>query len=132
MAQKEKTCHKTYHTRKNPLESLRCCLSFWLAAIEAILEGKERLPDRVGVGHPGIVQEGDVTNSPTLQHAVNSAVQECSKLFIYNSQPVISFFLHDNVNTLNINGTNTTKRLCVKQKTKQFNLFRSSASVLFF
>ena len=116
MAQKEKTCHKTYHTRKNPLESLGCCLSFWLAAIEAILEGKQRLPDRVGVGHPGIVQEGDVTNSPTLQHAVNSAVQECSKLFIYNSQVVISFFLHDNVNTLNINGTHYKAAVCEANK----------------
>lgn len=62
---------KTHHAWEYLLEFVGSALRFRLPAIETVLKVKQWLTDRIGVRHFGRVDEGDVSNSPTLQ-AVNT------------------------------------------------------------
>ena len=46
-----------------------------LPAAEAVLEGEERLPDRVGEGDGAVVEEGDAADAPAQQRPSHVAAQ---------------------------------------------------------
>ena len=46
-----------------------------LAAAEAVFEGEEGLPDRVGEGDGAVVEEGDAADAPAQQRPRHVAAQ---------------------------------------------------------
>jgi hypothetical protein len=43
-----------------------CTLRLGRAAIETVLKGEQGLADRVGEGHTGVVDKGNVAHTPSL------------------------------------------------------------------
>lgn len=57
----------THHTREDLGQSLHGSQGLGLPSSQTVLELVERLSDRVGVRDLGVVHEGDVPHSPTLE-----------------------------------------------------------------
>ena len=72
--------------REDAPHSLSSCRSFGLAALQAVLELEQALAHRVGEGHPGAVQEGDLAHPPPQQRSGHSAAQRACQA--HSGQPL--------------------------------------------
>lgn len=63
------------HPGKDLLQRLRSSCRLGLATFQAVLEGEQRLPNRVGERDLGVVQEGDGAHPPAEESARHGAAE---------------------------------------------------------
>ena len=63
----------THHSGEDESHALDSCLGFVLPSFGTVVEREQTLTDWIGIGHCGVVQEGDMTNTPTLDRGKREA-----------------------------------------------------------